>query len=128
MATDTYEFDIEFEIPRGIRDYEAYIDQHAGLAEAYRKYVNSGRNGKKEQGFGIDGLSKSDWGRVHWNRHGQNEAGYIASPHPLLSNFKKNPVIQIVKLTRELDPSVKGNDYDEGAGIQKDPEDYFHSG
>ena len=128
LATDTYEFDIEFEIPRGIRDYEAYIDQHAGLAEAYRKYVNSGRNGKKEQGFGIDGLSKSDWGRVHWNRHGQNEAGYIASPPPLLSNFKKNPVIQIVKLTRELDPSVKGNDYDEGAGIQKDPEDYFHSG
>jgi len=43
----------------GTNNFAAYVDSYGDLAEAYR---NSG-----------SGQSKEDWGRGHWERHGQKE-------------------------------------------------------
>ena len=108
LATDPFEFDIEFELPKDLRDYEKYVNDHDDLLKAFNEYVDNGRIGAAG-GFqeGLDNMSKPDWGRVHWQKHGQS--GTHTEPR-ILSTEKLNPVIQIIKLTRELDPSIKGND------------------
>lgn len=118
IATAPYEFDIEFDIPDNLYDYVAYVDGSPTLLADWNLYVENGYVGTKTLGFGRDGLTKGQWGKLHWDIVGSKEDVYIANPPKHIATLGRRPVIQIVKLSTELDPTVKGGAADVGGSNQ----------
>ena len=106
IATAPYEFDLEFDIPAELYDYDGYVDVWPDLLNAWNHYVASGLVAADWQ---LENMTKGQWGKLHWDLYGHKD-GHASTPPQLRGSLKRKPIIQIVKLSVELDPSVRGGE------------------